>query len=216
LLPDPAKAAEVPSYQPFFLHALAQTLELMGDEDCKILTGPGESYENGLSVGWDAPIAPAPLVFRPAEKQKRYDDSEFHWMANNYSSAVEAADQLTAQFEKEEVEGMMYPLSEGAAKARFGDRLLVAAQGAIPKPDGTVRAIHDATHTVKLNNAIQISDRLEFPGPHELAAISDLAEQEKPGLVLSLCMDISKAHRRFKHREEDHGLLCCKADSSTK
>ena len=42
---------------------------------------------------------------------------------------------------------------------------------AIVKPDGGVRPLHDATHSVKVNNAIICQDRIQCPGPAEVATV---------------------------------------------
>ena len=42
---------------------------------------------------------------------------------------------------------------------------------AIQKPDGSVRPLHDATHSVMVNHFIGYQDKIECPGPAEIAAI---------------------------------------------
>ena len=208
---------EVTPNQPFYLHALAETLRRMGDEDVEILTEtPGDNYVSGRKVGVGGPIPPAPLVFRPRPKVKKYDESSYQPFSTNYPSADEARDIIARQFSEEEALGWMYPLSEAEAKRRFGDRLRVASLAAIPKDESTVRVIFDGTHGVQVNNEIVIQDRLEFPTPSELATVMEVAQERDWGVVLGFAADIMKAHRRFLHAEEDHGLLGCKADSSSK
>jgi hypothetical protein len=46
------------------------------------------------------------------------------------------------------------------AKQLPGKSLRIAAQGILNKPDGGHRIIHDGTHGVRLNNEIQVLDRL--------------------------------------------------------
>ena len=161
-------------------------------------------------MGAGVPFASAPLIFREKEKGRTYDDSEFSPFAMNYPSAEEAASFIQAQFEEEEKLGWMYPLSEAEAKKRFGDRLRVASLAAIPKDESTVRVLFDGTHSVQVNNEISIKDRLEFPSPAELAHVMGHLQQSDAGVVLAIAADIQKAHRRFLHRVEDHGLLGCK------
>ena len=52
--------------------------------------------------------------------------------------------------------------------------IISVAQGILDKPDGGHRIIHDGTHGEQLNNEINITDRLENPGPRELAAIMNI------------------------------------------
>ncbi len=126
-------------YQPFFLFALCETLKRMGDEDTAILTQtPGDNYVTGRRVGVGEPIAPAPLVFRPRRKLRKYEDSEFNPMADNYPSAEESKEIIMGQFQEEKL-GWMYPLSAAEAHRRFGSRLRVAGLAAIPKDEHTVR-----------------------------------------------------------------------------
>ncbi len=137
-------------------------------------------------------------------------------MAENYPSAEESKEIILRQFQEEEKLGWMYPLSEAEARRRFGDRLRVASLAAIPKDEHTVRVLFDGTHSVQVNNEITITDRLEFPCPSELAQVMEHCQLQNYGVVVSIAADIMKAHRRFLHCSEDHGLLGCKADSSSK
>lgn len=177
---------------------------------------PGDNYVTGRKVGVGKPIPPAPLVFRARVKVKKYDESPFQQFALNYPSAEESKTIIARQFAEEEALGWMYPLSEAEAQKRFGDRLRVASLAAIPKDETTVRVIFDGTHGVQVNNEVEIRDRLEFPTPSELAKVMELAQEDGWGVVLGIAADIMKAHRRFLHAEEDHGLLGCKADSASK
>ena len=106
----------------------------------------------------------------------------------------------------------MFPLSEKEARRRYGDRLRVASLGAIPKDDERVRVIFDATHFVQVNNGITIQDRLEFPGPEASATVMEETLDAGYRLMVAVAADIALAHRRFKHREEDVGLLGCRVD----
>ena len=104
----------------------------------------------------------------------------------------------------------MFPLSEKEARRRYGDRMRVASLGAIPKEDGRVRVIFDATHFVQINNGITIQDRLEFPGPEASATVMEETLESGFRLMIAVAADIALAHRRFKHRAEDIGLLGCR------
>ena len=147
------------------------------------------------------------LVFRPRVRQRKYDQSEFNPLADNYPSAEEAKHIIEQQFREEEKLGWMYPLSEAEARRRFGDKLRIASLAAIQKDETTVRVLFDGTHSVQVNNEIRISDRLEFPSPSELAHVMEHAQRSGYGVVLSIAADIMKAHRRFLHAVEDHGFF---------
>ena len=111
---------------------------------------------------------------------------------------------------------MDVPVVGGGGEEAFWGTSTVASLAAIPKDETTVRVIFDGTHGVQVNNEIVIQDRLEFPTPSELATVMEVAQEQDWGVVLGIAADIMKAHRRFLHAEEDHGLLGCKADSSSK
>ena len=130
----------------------------------------------------------------------------------NYESAKEHTQQIEVQFQEEEKMGFMFPLSEAEARRRYGERMRVASLGAIPKDDERVRVIFDATHFVQINNGIGIQDRLEFPGPEASAAIMEETLDSGFRLMVAVAADIALAHRRFKHRESDVGLLGCRVE----
>ena len=212
MLPDPGEARQVPEGQPFFLRAIAQTARLTGEEDADILDSGEDNYCEGRMVGYQHMFPRVPLVFRPKIKTRQYDDSEFKALNDNYSSAKEHAEQIEVQFQEEEKMGFMFPLSLKEATRRYGERMRVASLGAIPKGDGRVRVIFDATHFVQINNEIGIQDRLEFPGPEASATLMDVTLEAGHRLMIAVAADIALAHRRFKHREEDVGLLGCRVD----
>jgi hypothetical protein len=115
LLPSPAQAAKIPEGQPFYLHAIAQTARLMGEEDADILdTGP-DNYCDGRMVGYEHTFPRVPLVFRPKLKERKYDESEFRAENSNYGSAKEHSQQIEVQFQEEEKLGFMFPLRKGGA-----------------------------------------------------------------------------------------------------
>ena len=208
LLGNSERLKQVPEYQPFYLFALEETLKQMGDEDWEVIaTRKGDNYVTGRVVGVGSEIEPAPLVFRPRVRQRKYDQSEFNPLADNYPSAEEAKHIIEQQFREEEKLGWMYPLSEAEARRRFGDKLRIASLAAIPKDETTVRVLFDGTHSVQVNNEIHISDRLEFPSPSELAHVMEHAQRSGYGVVLSIAADIMKAHRRFLHAVKDHGFF---------
>ena len=207
----------VTPHQPFYLFALAETLKRMGDEDSEIISEvEGDNYVTGRRVGVEDKIPPAPLVFRKKKKDRKYDESTFTPEACNYPSADESRDIIQGQFEEEERLGWMYPLSEAEARRRFGSKLRIASLAAIPKDEKSVRVLFDGTHSVQVNNEIQMEDQLEFPTPSELAGVMELSKEQDWGVVLAIAADINKAHRRFLHDERDHGYLCCRADSDSK
>ena len=219
LLPDPRQAELLVPGQPFYLHALAQSLRQLGDPDVDIIdNSPGSSFVGGVHLGHLQPLGPTPQVYRRKVKQSKYDESEWSQEMGNYfrGDECEAEKILSDQFKEEELAGRMIPLSEAEAKRRYPDQSLrVAAQGILEKPDGGHRIIHDGTHGVQLNNQILIEDRLENPGPREMACIMETSMASGERCIFSLNADIAKAHRRVLVREEDWGVQACKTSSAS-
>ena len=73
---------------------------------------------------------------------------------------------------------------------------------AISKPDGTVRSVNDATHSVKVNHEIKYQDKLLCPGPPEIAAVV-LETSETSEACFCVSADIKAAHRLVKVRRAD-------------
>eukprot|EP00435_Cladocopium_sp_Y103_P002353 s4728_g1.t1 len=120
-----------------------------------------------------------------------------------------------AKFREEEALGRMFPTRLSVLVQEFGeDRVRVASMAAIVKPDGSVRPLHDGTHSVQVNNQIVYRDQIQCPGPAEVAAVvrESLESREAPFCVSA---DIKAAHRLVKVRRKDWPFLCCKADSNS-
>ncbi|CAE7254008.1 unnamed protein product [Symbiodinium microadriaticum] len=213
LTPDPQLSLTVPERQPFYLHLLAQSLRELGDPDWAILTQGEECFAQGVPLGDVSPLGRVPQVFRARVKERRLDESEYNPDMVNYSSAELSGDQLEEHFRKEESLGRMYPSTEAAIAEEFGaGKLLVSAMGALQKPNGDVRPLHDGTHGVRLNNSIKVLDRLEVPGPDEILECVAVS-QEAHEAVFGISADISSAHRLVLIRKSDWPKLGCRARS---
>ena len=214
LVGAPESALLVDDGQPFFLRLLACWLRCYGDPDVSVLVDDQFSFASGVYVGEDMPLPRTPQVFPPKDKQKKLDESEFNPIAENYSSAQLSAVELEAKFREEESLGRMFPSKLSVLQKQYGDRLRVASMAAIVKPDGGVRPLHDATHSVKVNNSIVYQDRIQCPGPAEVATVvRETAEMREAPFVISA--DIKAAHRLVKVCKRDWGLLACRSDSSS-
>ena len=214
LVGAPDAALLVDEGQPFFLRLLASWLRRYGDPDVSVLVDDQFSFSTGVFVGEDRPLPRTPQVFPPKDKQKKLDESEFNPIADNYSSAQLSAAELEAKFREEEGMGRMFPSKLSVLQKEYGDRLRVASMAAISKPDGGIRPLHDATHSVKVNNSIVYQDKIQCPGPAEVATVvRETAEMKEAPFVVSA--DIKSAHRLVKVRKEDWGLLACRSDSSS-
>ena len=85
LLPDRRQAEVLVPGQPFFLHALAQSLRQLGDPDVDIIdNSPGSSFVGGVHLGHLRPLGPTPQVYRRRVKQSKNDESEWSQEMGNY------------------------------------------------------------------------------------------------------------------------------------
>ena len=214
LLPAPETAKEVPERQPFMLHMLGQSLKLLNDPDWEILCQGPESFAEGVPLGCNGELRRTPQVFRERVKSRKLDETDFQPIMQNYSSAELTQNQLEEKFKQDEALGRMIATTEAAARQEYPE-VLVAALGAICKPNGDVRPLHDATHGVRINNRITVPDRLETPGPEEIVEMVARAKATKQA-AFCISADISAAHRCVKIKKSDWGRLGCKTCSSPK
>ena len=214
LLRDPAEAKVVDPGQPFYLRALAQWLGVYEDPDAHWLVDESDSFASGVYIGVDQPLPRSPQVFPEKDKHRKLDDTEFSPIADNYPSAQISAVELEKKFREEEALGRMHPSKLGVLKQEFGDKLRVASMAAISKPDGSVRPLHDATHSVMVNHEIRYQDKIICPGPSEIAGV--VRESTDTGEApFCVSADIKAARRLVKVRPSDWGYLCCRANSSS-
>ena len=215
LLPCPKDALVVDDGQPFLLRGLALWLKAFDDPDTDILVEGTDNFANGVWVGVDKPLPRCPQVFPPKLKHRKLDDTEFNPVASNYPSAQLSSTQLDEKFREEEKLGRMFPSTLPVTVGKYGaDRVRVASMAAIMKPDGGVRPLHDATHSVMVNHEIKYADQLQCPGPAEVAAsVREAALTFEAPFCVSA--DIQAAHRLVKVREADWGYLACKSDSNS-
>ena len=215
-LPDPALALRVPDRQPFLLYMLAQSLRILGDPDWEILIQGTECFAEGVPLGDEEPLPRTPQVFARREKFRKLDASPFQAIMDNYTSAELSSEQLEEHFRADEQKGRMLPTTEGAVAQEYGPgQLLVAAMGAVEKPNGDIRPLHDGTHGVNLNNRIRILDKLETPGPDEVLEMVSLA-RDSGEAVFAISADISQAHRQVKVRRKDWPKMGCRSSSTSR
>ena len=108
----------------------------------------------------------------------------------------EHRDFVKAKFEEDVAEGLMEKMTLGEFKARFGENRAIASLAVIVEDEekDKKRIIHDATHGVRVNHRIRCRDKRE-----KKQILRELVRCQK---------DISKAHRRYKHQESEHGFGC--------
>ena len=203
----------VPDFQPFLLPALGETLRLLDDPDWRIFHVSIDSFSKGVPVGMGEKMTRTPAVYERKVKWRKYDESEQILDMENYRSAVGIGEVLQKQFEEESNLGMMYETTLVQAQSDYpGDRLRVAANGALEKSDHSWRILHDATHGVRVNPGIKPRDQQRMPTAGDARKVMSLSARECPGVHFSLHADVSKAHRRYLHAKRDWGLQACRAN----
>ena len=209
---DAGSMLQVAERQPFLLNLASLMARVLGDPDWRVLvTGPN-NFTRGVQVGVDEKLPRTPAVYDRKIKWRRYDPADLILEEkSNYKSARLAKDSLRKQFEAEVELGMMVRTTMAAARKKYGDRLRVAPQGALAKGDGSHRPLHDGTHGPAVNPNLKARDQLRNPGGGELRhVLADMSGDPAPSFGLTA--DISKAHRRYKHKEEDWGLMACRLE----
>jgi len=205
-----------PPRQPFFLYLLAESLRELDDPDWEILVQGEECFAKGVPLGVETELPRTPQVFRRREKFRQLDITDFQPDMKNYATAELSSEELEAHFRKDELLGRMLPTTLAEAKMEYGEEaVLIAAMGAIQKPDGSVRPLHDGTHGIGLNNKIKILDRLEVPGPEEIIELVALAAESREA-AFCLSADISQAHRCVLIRKADWARLACRSKSDSR
>ena len=190
------------------LRAMAACLE---DEDYEFLA---EMAGKGVPLGVDEEMPRTPKVFEEKVKWPRElveEDIQEIW-ADNYESAEAGKEDIYRQVDEEVKRGTIKLMSESEARERYGERLAVAALGAVPKElnSDRVRLIHDGTYSVDVNRRIRVKDRMRFPLIDDAAAVMlegrETAERLGTEERCSVVYDIKRAHKLVPVVEKDWGL----------
>ena len=129
---------------------------------------------------------------------------------DNYKSAIGLGGKLEQFFEEEAREGLMEKFLMKGAKLEWPG-LRIAAQGAVLKSDDSFRIVRDGTRGIRLNHELRPRDQIRLPTASEGRTLMEMCSRERPGAHFQMVADISKAHRRVKHRRSDWGLLGCQS-----
>ena len=197
----------VPDNQPFSLYLISELLRRTGDPDWQAYATSEESFAKGVALGVDTELPHIPLVFPDKNKWRSYDEDDFRHpeFRHNYPLVSANADEIEKQFEAEAKLGAMCCIPLEEAKKLFGDRLVIASLGAVKKPDGSYRVLHDGTHATSVNAKIKVRSTPITPTAADLKTMI----QNHPFATFSLCGDISRAHRLVLIRPQDWGWQAC-------
>ena len=195
--------------QPILLNLLSLIARVLGDPDWRALCHGPENYTEGVSVGYMTKLPRTPAVYERKLRWRKYEPEDMIIEERaNYSSVRVAIPVIRQQFDQEVQEGMMIKMDRAAAKTKSKDRLRIAPLGAQAKGDGSYRTLHDGTHGSAMNPFLKVRDQLRYPGGGVLRAVLAFP-RSIAGPAFGLSADVSRAHRRFRHRESDWGLLAC-------
>ena len=192
------------------LAALARAVE---DPDPHI----AESVAVGVRTGILTDLPRTPAVFHEKTRWSLPDGSADAWAGeramSNHSSAAERPETIRAQLEQEVAEGMILQTTVGDARRRWGDHLVIAALGAVPKnrEQSEWRLVYDASHGVELNHRIRVRDAVPCPAWPDITRVMAELARDGQGKHFALAVDVAKAHRRIPIVEEEWGLLACRA-----
>ena len=146
------------------------------------------------------------------EAYKSYEE----WGADNknYASPAELAQAVEDQLVASVKVGQAFRLTEEEPRARYGNKLVVAALGAQVKSgsqdadDLNIRMLFDGTHGVPVNQNIRVRDQDRSPAaPDVKRVLRQLAKQ--PGRKFGFKVDVRDAHRLIPVSPQDWHLLAC-------
>ena len=186
------------------LHMLG---EWLGDPDYQCMAEFCQGVRIG--VGVDLPRTPAVWPSKAKWPLGEFDEEPVSELNSNYPSAKLHRQALLAELKQQEEWGWMVPMTLGEAQARFGV-VSVAPLAVIEEKAGKTRTLHDASNSVRINHRIKVQDGEQCPSALDVQA-AFTADEGLSGPVLSLVVDIEKAHRRVPVAECDWGHLGCSA-----
>jgi hypothetical protein len=207
------KLMEIAPGQTFRLNLIREMLRAANDADFLFLN---EVESTGVTVGVLEPLPRTPRAFEEQTSWRLEDDPSVAALAfsANYSSVKDHQQWVRQHLEEEVAEGLMEKITEKDLQSTFGENVAIASLAVIhDQVSDKRRLVHDATHKVKVNHRIKCRDKLRMPGPREKFFILKRFRDLKL-VPFSLIADVSKAHRRVRHKRQEHGLLACKVDEA--
>jgi hypothetical protein len=128
--------------------------------------------------------------------------------AENYRSALGQIDLIKRKFTEQRESKQLIQMTFREARARWGDRLFVAAIAALEQGPESWRIVHDGTHYVMVNAGIVVRDQVLMPMACDIRAIMAY-EQHNGGSRFAIGWDAEGAHRTISVHEDDWGVQAC-------
>ena len=165
----------------------------------------------GVRVGVGVTLPRTERVWPPKTRWPlgEYGEDPVTELCNNYPSAKLHHAALLEELQKQVDRGWLLPMTLGEARKRFGT-VSVAPLAIIEEKAGQFRTLHDATNGVQVNHRITVLDAEQCPSSLDVQAAMTTDSWITMPLV-SLVVDVAKAHRRVPIAEEDWGHLACSA-----
>jgi hypothetical protein len=163
----------------------------------------------GFRLGVNCKLHRTTAVWPPKSKWPLpdYGEDPIHHLNGNYPSAGAHKDDLVKELEDQVKRGWALPLTLKQARERFGE-ISVAPLAVIVEKGGKLRTLFDASNRVQVNNRITVLDAEQMPTALDVQA-AFTADLGLALPILSLVVDIEKAHQQVPTAEVDWGHVAC-------
>jgi hypothetical protein len=121
-------------------------------------------------------------------------------LKENYQSALLNKGRLMKEFMKQEQAGTFVKMSPSEARAKYKQRLHVAALATLEQGSDSWRIVHDGTHGIAVINRVKVRDQISAPTGCDLEAA--MRAEKEYGPFLSLVIDTPKAHLHNQTTED--------------
>lgn len=125
-----------------------------------------DAFAQGVRLGYLNRMPRTPAIYNPKAKWRlRFEEmsSPSAGWSPSYKSARERSEFLQKKIEEDLACGRMLRMTYGAAKAKFGQILLLGSFGVKKEGPDKMRLIHDGSHHTLINHKIRA--RGHIPGP---------------------------------------------------
>jgi hypothetical protein len=188
-----------------FLHMVAEFLE---DPDY----GSMAEFCRGVRVGVGVTLKRTPEIWPPKTKWALggYGEAPVFEQNSNYPSAAVFRKELLEDLEDQEKRGWALPIMFGKAVEEYKD-VYVASLAVIMEAKDKHRTLLDGSNRVQINHRIKVLDQEQCPSSLDVqGAVTGDHALKTP--IISLVIDVEKAHQQVPIDERDWGLVGCSAD----
>lgn len=139
-------------------------------------------------------------------------------MRENYASAKEHIERVKHHILEDVKKGWMVEMDKAEAMRVYGEDLLVASLGAVPKDKAwtDVRVVHDGTHGLRVNTHVEQPNKMTFPQFDDLECALRAFKGHEPTARFLMAFDIKSAHRLIPIHRRDWGLQACRLEDDAR